>query len=606
MTIRPGAPSVAHLTLAIGVAATLLAWFMVGREVDRESRSEFENQAGLAAGLVERRVQRYIDLVYTVEALANHNPQFTHDEFHDFVTSLDVNRRIPGVHGLGFIRRVKDSERDAFIRSVRSDKARSSVPEYAAFDIKPPGRRPEYWVIDFIEPHENNRAAIGRDIRSRPEADDAASRARDISDPAMTPPFKLSTEAGSSFGMVIYNPVYAGADPLTIEGRHEMLKGFVNLSLRADDIFADILSEPIFGELKLDVFDVGLTRGPPLAPASNANRFYASPREAPHHSPFAWAQWQPSSDRTLAVAGRVWRLRFQAEPVPSPWLQPVALLTFFAGLLVTLLLYAILRTIARGRSEAIALAQRATRELRTQHEQLRAIIQAAPVAIVARDKDRVIRMWNPAAERMFGWKAAEVVDTDTSIVPDALSDETREMRERAEAGETIRIEETQRVHRDGHRLDVSLTISPVYDAQGSVTGTMVTIADITQRKSAERALRESEARLRLAMDAAQMGMWYWEAATDTFTYSEGLNVLFGRRPNDPHIDYRELQEFLHPQDREHFAATLRHAVKKGTDFQVDYRVVWPDGTTHWVANRAQVYRDAASGRALRVIGVAMD
>src|SRR5207253_1824196 len=54
-----------------------------------------------------------------------------------------------------------------------------------------------------------------------------------------------------------------------------------------------------------------------------------------------------------------------------------------------------------------------------------------------------------------------------------------------------------------------------------------------------------------------------------------------------------------------FAATLRHAVKEGSDFQVDYRVVWPDGSVHWIANRAQVYRHA-DGRAERVIGVAMD
>jgi len=102
-----------------------------------------------------------------------------------------------------------------------------------------------------------------------------------------------------------------------------------------------------------------------------------------------------------------------------------------------------------------------------------------------------------------------------------------------------------------------------------------------------------------------MGMWYWECDTDNFTYSEGLSLLFGRRANDPPTDYRVLQERLHPEDRELFAATMRHSVKQGSDFQVDFRVIWPDGTTHWLANRAQVHR-GADGRAQRVIGVAMD
>ena len=66
-----------------------------------------------------------------------------------------------------------------------------------------------------------------------------------------------------------------------------------------------------------------------------------------------------------------------------------------------------------------------------------------------------------------------------------------------------------------------------------------------------------------------------------------------------------LQERMHPEDRDLFAATLRHAIKHGGDFQVDYRVIWPDGSVHWIANRAHVHR-GADGRAQRVIGVAMN
>jgi two-component system CheB/CheR fusion protein len=76
------------------------------------------------------------------------------------------------------------------------------------------------------------------------------------------------------------------------------------------------------------------------------------------------------------------------------------------------------------------------------------------------------------------------------------------------------------MRRDGSLVDASVSISPIYD-EGRVAGTMVTITDITRRKQAEAALRESESQLRLAMEAAQMGMWCWEADTDRFTHSEG-------------------------------------------------------------------------------------
>jgi diguanylate cyclase (GGDEF)-like protein/PAS domain S-box-containing protein len=239
------------------------------------------------------------------------------------------------------------------------------------------------------------------------------------------------------------------------------------------------------------------------------------------------------------------------------------------------------------------------------HERLRAVIHASPLAIVARDLDGIVRMWNPAAERMFGWTEAEVLETNTSITPQRLRPDARELRRRAQAGETLWVEETRRMHRDGREIDVSLSMAPIYGAEGLVIGTMMTLADISRRKIAEQALRESEEQLRLAMDAARMGIWYWECETDRFLHSEGLSVLFGGRATDPMSHYRVFHQRLHPDDRDLLEATLRHAIRRGTDFQVDYRVVWPDGSTHWLTNRGQIHRDA-DGRAQRVIGVAMD
>jgi len=161
------------------------------------------------------------------------------------------------------------------------------------------------------------------------------------------------------------------------------------------------------------------------------------------------------------------------------------------------------------------------------------------------------------------------------------------------------------MRRDGREIDVSLSVAPIYGAEGVVIGSMMTLADISRRKIAEQALRESEEQLRLAMDAAQMGIWYWECETDRFLHSEGLSVLFGGRAADPMSHYRVFQQRLHPEDRELLEATMRHAIKRGTDFQIDYRVVWPDGSTHWLTNRGQIHR-GAEGRAQRVIGVAMD
>ncbi|HUQ28527.1 MAG TPA: EAL domain-containing protein [Usitatibacter sp.] len=596
----------ALLALACGLAASLFAWYHVGQQADREARAQFAGRANLAANLLERRLQRYLDILYGLQAFAYHE-DVTRGEFRQYVNALQLGRRFPGVQAVEFVRRVPRAERDRFVQSLRADPLLAGVD--APIDIRPDGDRPEYWVVDYLEPLAGNESVLGLDILTRGPARAAAERARDANEPSATGRYRLAQETGVSYGLVIYLPVFANP------ARQE-LQGFVNVVLRVDSMLGDTLRTPLLSDLRMRIHEMG-ARGASLARPSADSLFYGK-AEGMSEPPSPSIQSRHSLERPLEVAGRQWLVQINDEPALIAWLRPVPLAVLLLGFGTTLLLYSSFQAIARTRSEAVDLAQRATLDLTSQlaftqkleadtrdsNDRLRAVIEAAPLAIIARDLDGVIRMWNPAAERLFGWKESEVLETSTSIVPDHLTDAVRDMRLRAQKGETVWIEETQRRRRDGSLVDVSVSISPIY-GDGRVMGTMVTIADISRRKQAEAALRESESQLRLAMEAAQMGMWYWEADTDRFTYSDGLNVLFGRPSESAAVDYRTLQQRLHPEDREHFAATLRHAIKGGSDFAVDYRVVWPDGSVHWVSNRGQVHR-ASDGRATRVIGVAMN
>ena len=727
---RPLRPQIIALAaLALGVAATLLAWFLAARQADREVATEFTNHANLGANLLEQRVQRYVDVLYGLEALAYHEMSLSRVEFSRYASALEIQRRFTGLTTLGFIRRVTRENREAFVAAVRAD--HSAPPaDFRDFDIRPPGDRSEYWVLDYAEPYSGNEQVFGLDIRTRDAARLAAERARDTGDATATGRYRLARERGASYGLVLYLPVYAPGPFLTREERRNALRGFVNVVLRVDDIFGDLVDEPVLHGMGMRIHDVGPV-GEGLVEPSVDTLFFQTVVPV-GKDPRTWMHSRNSVDRFLVVAGRQWLVQFDDEPRLSPWLLPFPLLVLAAGLVMSALLFAVLYAVARTRSEAVALASKATRELRSQlsftqqlvetlpnpvfykdregrylgcnrafeefvglprdqiigkHygdiapaevieqaeaadarliaqagtatyegaaifagdgsrrevlvnkatfldpngeiaglvaslvditqrkalendtresiELLRAVIQAAPVAIIARDLNRVISMWNPAAERMFGWKESEVVGTDTSIVPPDQIEQASYYRKLAQQGETHLEIETQRMHRDGHPIDVSLSAAPIFDGEGKVTGTMVTIADLTIRKQTEAALRESESQLRLAMDAAQLGMWHWECENDRFTYSEGLNALFGRPAESSLANYRDLRERIHVDDRDLVDATLRHAVKQADDFTADFRVVWPDGSVHWIANRGQVHR-AANGRAQRLIGVAMN
>src|SRR5262249_9385364 len=128
---------------------------------------------------------------------------------------------------------------------------------------------------------------------------------------------------------------------------------------------------------------------------------------------------------------------------------------------------------------------------------LAAIVQSSHDAIISTDLTGIIQSWNPAAERMFGFSAAEAIGQSIAIFsPPENREEQRKVLERVVGGELVRDYETTRATKSGQRLDVSVTASPVRDAAGRFVGISGIVRDVTERNRALAALRESEARFR--------------------------------------------------------------------------------------------------------------
>jgi diguanylate cyclase (GGDEF)-like protein/PAS domain S-box-containing protein len=142
--------------------------------------------------------------------------------------------------------------------------------------------------------------------------------------------------------------------------------------------------------------------------------------------------------------------------------------------------------------------------------QLAAIVNSSDDAIIGKTLEGTIVSWNAGAERMFGYRASEMLGQSMAILtPPDLPDDTAGILEHLRRGERVEHHDTVRVHKDGRRIDVSLTVSPILDANATVTGVSLIGHDISERKRVEGTLREKEARIHRLVESNIIGVTFW-------------------------------------------------------------------------------------------------
>ncbi|MEO6717688.1 MAG: PAS domain S-box protein [Novosphingobium sp.] len=232
---------------------------------------------------------------------------------------------------------------------------------------------------------------------------------------------------------------------------------------------------------------------------------------------------------------------------------------------------------------------------------LAAIVTSSTDGIISKSLDGIIITWNQGAERLFGYSAGEMIGQPiTLLIPAELIHEEGEILARLWAGESISHYETVRVTKDGRKIDVSLTISPMRDFAGNLIGASKIVRDISKRKAAEAALRSSEERLHLALNAASAGVWELVAESGTFWASDQTKALHGLTPDAPFTHETALAA-IHPDDRALIESTLTNAIATGEPLKMEIRTVWPDGTVHWLLSQAEVKPDPSQNRILGLV-----
>jgi PAS domain S-box-containing protein len=209
---------------------------------------------------------------------------------------------------------------------------------------------------------------------------------------------------------------------------------------------------------------------------------------------------------------------------------------------------------------------------------LAAIVDSSAEAIISIDLDGIVRTWNPGAERVFGYAAAEIVGSSIEILtPPDREPEFRQLLGRVRGGEQVERFETIRVDKRSRAIDVALTASPLRDDDGAVAGVAWILRDISVQKAAERELAAERRQLADAQQIARVGSWQVEGATGRWAWSQQQFLNHGFDPDDAVPTLPRVLERVHPDDREGLARRLDELAAEPEEFSVEYRVVLPDG-----------------------------
>jgi len=254
------------------------------------------------------------------------------------------------------------------------------------------------------------------------------------------------------------------------------------------------------------------------------------------------------------------------------------------------------------------LAERPHTNARLREGHWRAGVQISNDAVITTDSTDKIIFLNKRAQKMFGYLEEELRGLDFSqLIGDRHVGNFQQEIERllvlgetAPSGDTLKI--TGR-RKDGSKIPLEMSLS-IWYAQKQRFVTAI-IKDITHRKRAADALHKSQAILAKAQRLTHFGSWDWDLAKNEISLSDEIYQIFGLTPEGFGGSYDEFVALIHPEDRDTVKSSVSRVLSKNLPFELNYRVVRPDGTVRVVQSQGEVYFDEG-GQPQRMVGTVHD
>ncbi len=241
------------------------------------------------------------------------------------------------------------------------------------------------------------------------------------------------------------------------------------------------------------------------------------------------------------------------------------------------------------------------------YELYRALVELSPDAIIITDLNTNIVMANMQAAAMFGYdSAAEMVGINSNqfTLPEDRERAAESARQVFAQGCVRDIEYTI-VRKDGSRFPAQISASLVFDSRGRPAALLGIVRDISRVKLLDATVREATLEMQISLEAARAGSWSWDIRSGKVRWSSALEEIHGLPQGAFEGTFEAFQRDIHPEDREQVLGAITRAIREGTAYQVEYRILSPDGALRWVEGRGTVIRDE-TGVPARMTGICID
>jgi len=590
----------AILILISGFIVTFVTAFYIHRQVSSQLNEEFRSVCNEINNKISTRLHAHAQLLRTGSAFFAASDSISRNEWKVFNERSKIEKNLPGIQGLGYAMIINKNQLQHHVEYIR----KQGFPDYT---VKPAGERELYTSIIYLEPFSGrNLKAFGYDMFSEKIRRAAMEISRDQDIAMLTGKVILVQEYNKDvqIGSLMFVPVYKNGMPVnTIEQRRSAIKGWVYSPYRMNDLMIGILGRWDFlnkERIHLQIFDDSISAKSILLDSQKNDSIV----------------YNNASERTISIPiefnSKKWILCF-SKPNVAFYITYIEVILFVAaGLFISLLLFSLSLLLYSTRQRAQQIAEQLTSELKESEERFKIILNSTAEAIYGLDMNGNCIFSNAACIQLLGYENSEQLlgknmhDLIHHTHADGSSFDVHDCRifKAFIEGKGTHVDDEVLWRADGSCFPAEYWSFPVF-FNGKIEGAVVTFIDITERKKTENELKEITTRLTLATKAGGVGVWDLDIVNNILVWDDQMFALYGIKKENFVNAYETWLTGLHPDDKIKGDEAIQKAIAGKKEFDIEFRVVWPDSSIHTIRALAIVERDS-NGKALKLIGTNWD